>query len=93
MSDIARRGDGSLWMAESETWYRDGAAMSDRCDGRLVRLDPDLERPVAATTIACPMSVAVHGNDVWVGTAGTEPRSTGYLPPRLVHMRVVDPPG
>ena len=93
VSDIAVGGDGSLWIAESETWYRYGAVMSDRCEGRLVRVDPVLERPVASTTVTCPMSVAVRGNDVWVGTAGTEPRSTGYMPPRLMHLRAVDPPG
>ena len=46
VSDIAVGSDGSLWIAESETWYRYGAVMSDRCEGRLVRVDPVLERPV-----------------------------------------------
>ena len=93
VTDLAVDDDGSIWVTESEAWYRFGAAASDRCEGRLVRLDPVLERPIAATTLTCPMSVAVAGNDVWVGSAGTEPSSTGGVPPRLVHLRAIDPPG
>jgi hypothetical protein len=36
------------------------------------------------------MSVAVAGDDVWVGTAGTEGTGTsGGVPPMLVHLRAV----
>ncbi|HEX6868518.1 MAG TPA: hypothetical protein VF119_06915 [Candidatus Limnocylindrales bacterium] len=93
VTDLAVDDDGTIWATESETWYRSGAVDSDRCEGQLVRIDPTIERPVARTTMTCPMSVAVAGNDLWVGTAGTEPGATGGMPPRLVHLRAIDPPG
>ena len=90
VTDLAVGADGMLWATESEPWYRFGAAVGDRCDGQLVRIRPDTERVVAATTMACPMSLAVAGDDVWVGTAGTEGTGTsGGVPPMLVHLRAV----
>ena len=92
VSDLAVDDDGTIWATESETWYRFGAVDSDRCEGQLVRIDPVSERLLAWTTMTCPMSVAVSGTDVWVGTAGTEPGATGGMVPRLVHLRAIDPP-
>jgi hypothetical protein len=89
VTDMAIGPADALWVTESEPWYRFGAVVSDRCDGRLVRIDPGTERVVAANTMACPMSVAIAGDDVWVGAAGTEGRGTsGGMPPSLVHLRV-----
>ncbi|MFL5707983.1 MAG: hypothetical protein ACJ77Y_03200 [Chloroflexota bacterium] len=94
VTDLAIGPDDSLWVTESEPWYRFGAVASDRCDGRLERIDPTTEELVAATTMTCPMSVAVAGDDVWVGTAGTEGSGTsGGVPPQLVHLRAVERPG
>jgi len=92
VSDLAVGADGSIWITEAETWYRDGAILSDRCDGALVRFDPVLESVVASTTLTCPMSVAVSGDDLWVGSAGTERRGVGGVPPRLLHMRATGRP-
>jgi hypothetical protein len=90
VTDLAIGSDGSLWVTESEPWYQFGAVVGDRCDGRLGRIRPETERVVAATTMACPVSVAVAGDDVWVGTAGTEGTGTsGGVPPMLVHLRAV----
>lgn len=90
VTDLAIGSDGSLWVTESEPWYRFGAVVGDRCDGQLARVDAETERVVAATIMACPMSVAVAGDDVWVGTAGTEGTGTsGGVPPMLVHLRAV----
>jgi hypothetical protein len=90
VTDLAIGQDGSVWATGSEPWYRFGAVVGDRCDGQLARIQPETERVVAATTMACPMSVAVAGDDVWVGTAGTEGTGTsGGVPPMLVHLRAV----
>jgi len=92
VTDLAIGPGGSLWATESEPWYRAGAVVGDRCDGRLTHIDPETELVVAATTMACPMSVAIAGNDVWVGTAGTEGTGTsGGVPPMLVHLQALGP--
>jgi hypothetical protein len=93
VSDLAVGDDGSVWVTESEAWYRFGAVVSDRCDGHLVRIDPVSESAVSANTLACPMSVAISGRDVWVGSAGTEGSAIGGTPPSVVHLRATDPPG
>lgn len=93
VSDLAVGDDGSIWATELEAWFRSGAVLSDRCDGRLVRIDPVIERVVASSTVTCPMSVAVAGEDIWIGSAGTEPSATGGMPPRLLRMRAIELPG
>jgi hypothetical protein len=88
VTDMAIGPAGGLWLTQSEPWYRIGAVVSDRCDGVLARLDPATDEVATATTIACPMSVAIAGDDIWVGSAGTEGRGTsGGQPPMLVHLR------
>ncbi len=93
VSDLAIGDDGSVWVTESEEWYRFGAVVSDRCDGHLVRIDPASESAVAANALACPMSVAISGRDVWVGSAGTEGSAIGGTPPSVVHLRATEVPG
>ena len=77
VESVVEAPDGYIWLAGGGS----GAGGCDPAAGYVAVIDPSTNRIIRDTHIACPISLVVHDNDVWVGMDGpTGPLIRQYEP-------------